>query len=435
MLRDNDISIKIFLIAWTPILINWIILSIEPTIINFILLHYNTRPEFIINFNIAYAFLFLVEAPVIMLNMLSISLITDYHSYIKVLKFSVATTTASIIMFLLFLQSKLFSEIFTSRSNEVIISYAHIRQLCLIILLIGIFIGYKRIFQGILFANYSYRTIVYITITRIIMTVAFLTIDLKFLSNKIDPDFAIICILGFITLAESLVTHFFSRNYIKNLPKSNSSLLSYRRIFRFFYPLSLTSLVSLVIFPVLTFFMILFNGNSYELLSFQLAFFIISPFKNVAMSLQEVLVLFLKKFSIHLHKIREYFIYIAAIITVALLITLVIPITAYYFFKLINIPTNSFSYINQLLCILFLYPLTTFIVIWQRSLHICSEKTRIFTIATIAEFSVVIGFALSLYFFGDVNMGICGSIALVLGRFVSIVLLAKNSTLSVSGLP
>lgn len=435
MLRNNDISLKIFFTAWMPILINWIILALEPTIINVMLLHYNIRPEFIINFNVAYTFLFLVEAPVIMLNIISISLISDYYSYIKVLKSAVAAISASIILFSLFLYSKLFSEIFSRSSNEIITNYTHIRQLCLLILIIAIFIGYKRIFQGILFAHYSYGTILYISFARILITVAFLTLHLKFLPKKIDPDFAVICILGFVTLVESLLTHFFSRTYIKKLSKAHLSSLSYRRIFRFFYPLSLTSLVSLVSFPVLTFFMILFAGHASELLSFQLAFFIVSPFKNVAMSLQEVLVLLLKKCFIHLHRIRKYCIYIAAIVTGILITTLVIPLTAHFFFQLINIPNNSYSYINQLSCILFLYPLTTFIVIWQRSLHICSEKTRIFTIATIAEFSVVIGFALSLYFFMGVNMGICGSIALVLGRCVSILFLVKDSTLSVRGLP
>ena len=431
----NNVSLKIFILAWIPVLANWITLALEAPLVNLILLHYNINSGFIINFNIAYAFLFLVEAPIIMLNMLSISLIDNYSNYIKILKAACLIIVVSIIFFLGFLYSSLFSYIFSHHhANGIAIDYVHIRKLCLLILVIAIVIGYKRIFQGILFVNSSYHNILYTSIFRIFMTITFLILGLSFLSNQIDPDFASIYILGCVILMEAGLSHFFSRAHIKNLSRLPVlASLTYKKIISFFYPLALTSIISLATFPILTFLMILFSNNATELIGFQLAFSIIAPFRSVAMSLQEVMVPFLKTATHPLRIIKKYFIYIASIVAIILLFVLVIPTTSYYFFQLADIPKNSFSYINELFSILFLYPLTTFVVIWQRSIHINNHNTQIFTVAAIAELSLVIISALGLYFFLYLDMGVCGSSALVLGRFTSILLLWQNTTQKIFG--
>ena len=425
----NNISLKIFILAWTPVLINWLILALESPLINLILLHYNINQTFIINFNIAYAFLFLVEAPIIMLNMLSISLIDNYYNYTKVLKAASLIMIATIIFFLGFLYSPLFSHIFSHHHiNGITTNYVHIRKLCFLILAIAIFIGYKRIFQGILFVNSSYHSILYASITRIFMTIILLIFGLRFLSSKIDPDFASIAILSCVILIEAGLTHLFSIPHIKKLPKLPHYTLSYKKIIYFFYPLSLTSIISLITFPILTFYMILFSDNAAELMDFQLAFSIIVPFRSIPMSLQEIVVPFLKTGSHLLSTLKKYFIYIASTVTMISIIMLIIPTTSYYFFELSHIPKNSFSYINELFCILFLYPLTTFIVIWQRSIHINNHATNIFTLAAIAELTIVIMSALGLYFFLYLDMGTSGSLALVLGRCVSILFLWQSTT-------
>jgi hypothetical protein len=131
-------------------------------------------------------------------------------------------------------------------------------QACFILLPWPAAIGYRRFFQGILIRNGHTRRVAYGTVVRLSTMISVSVFGYCFLniSGAVVGAAALICSV----CAEALVTRVFASRITQSMLREHpdpakSENLSYGGIFRFYSPLALTSLVSMGVYPLITFFM------------------------------------------------------------------------------------------------------------------------------------------------------------------------------------
>ncbi len=284
-------------------------------------------------------------------------------------------------------------------------------------------IGYRRFYQGILVRHGMTRRVAYGTAVRLVsmsMTAAALALWSPLGGASIGG-----AALAVGVVVEAAASRLMARRVVARLaaepdgPVQGTPPLTQRDIVRFYYPLALTSMISLVTGPLLTFFMGRSRQPIESLAVLPVVQSLVFLFRSGGVAFQEVGVALIGRGLEHQRDIGRAGRQLAAGASIALAVVLFTPLADAWLRQVSGLPQELAEFALLPARLLVLLPALEYWLSYQRSRFILTGQTRVITLATAIE---VAGIALLLWLcIGWLGMigAVAGSVAQVSGRLAS----------------
>jgi Na+-driven multidrug efflux pump len=416
---------KIFLF-WGPLALTWLMMAFEqPFLIAFIARLSNAKIN-LAAFGIAGSFAMIIEAPIIMLMSASTALVTGHHSYRRLKLFTDILNLGVTIVQLIMLIPQVFNFIVIHLMG-VPEEVARIAHTALVIFLPwAASIGYRRFYQGILIRNNLTRRVTYGTLVRLSIIV---TMGLLLYSAGIPGAYVGAGAMSLAVLSEAIATRMMASGTLKMLiarEDTENGHINLRSIARFYYPLALTSILSLGVHPFVTFFL----GRSHmaveSLAVLPVVNSLVFIFRSMGLSYQEVNIALIGRQRQNYDILRNYAVYLGIAVTVLISVIAFTPLANLWFVNVsgLSMELADLSYLP--LKIMILLPALTVLLNFQRSLMVINSTTGPISKATAVELISIIAVMLVCVVFLNLIGVVAAAVAFIAGKSMSTLYLAPR---------
>jgi progressive ankylosis protein len=421
MTNRKDLTYKTILIFWLPLALTWLLMSVEGPFLASIIARMS-EPKFnLAAYGVAFSFGLIVEAPVIMLMSASTALVKDYHSFVKLKNFTYFLN-GIITLFMLVL---LIPQVFEFIALDLIALPERVEEITYLAFVSLLpwpsAIGYRRFYQGILIRNNLTRFVTFGTAIRLttMLTTAFI---LFFFSNLDGAVIASIA-LSIGVMLEAIASKLFAIKIlakIRDAQNSNShEELNYRGIFQFYYPLALTSILSLGIHPVVTFFIGQSRMSVESLAVLPVINALVFIFRAVGLSFHEAFIALLGENGEGYKPLRNFGLIAGSLSSILLIGITTTPLANIWFHNVsgLSIELTQLSIIPAI--VMSVFPALTFLISVQRAVLVYTRTTSPLTTATIIEVGVILIILFIGISYFDLVGVLAATIAYVSGRIIA----------------
>lgn len=387
----NPLSLRKIFYFWMPLAATWLMMSVEGPFLSALIARLSEPKYNLAAYGVAFSFALIIEAPVIMMMSASTSLVRSYHSFSKLRIFTYSLNAlVTLGMIILIIPSVFYfiAQDLIELPHEV----ASLTHTALIILIPwpGA-IGYRRFYQGILIRNNLTRRVAYGTIVR--LTSMSVTALILFLTGNIAGVVVGASALSMGVSMEALASRFMASSVLKQLKEEepgSGDNLNHREILNFYYPLALTSMITLGVQPLVTFFM----GQSRMALESLAVLPVLTSFvfifRSFGLSYQEVVIALIGKDGINYKILKKFALILSSILVGILLIIAFSPLSDIWFNKVSGLSEDLTQFARIPLMIMGIFPMLTVLISFQRALLVDAKRTKPITFATITEFTGII---------------------------------------------
>jgi progressive ankylosis protein len=371
-------------------------------------------------YGIAFSLALIFEAPVIMMMSASTSLVKDYQSFKQLRKFNyrlIFLLTAIIALFTVPPVFYFVTESLIGLPEKV----SHLTHIAVIILIPWpALIGFRRFYQGILIKNGYTRLVAYGTVIRLIS----MTITAFFLYNFTEVAGVIVGAASLTTavLCEAIASKLMVRKMIEKLKseiETSDDRLTQGDILKFYYPLALTSLLTLGIQPFVTFFI---GQSKMAIESFAVMPVVTSlvfVFRALGLSYQEVVIALSGEKFEGFAELKKFAIKLALFTAGGLMIIAFTLISDLWFRDVSGLSESLTDFAKLPLMIMSFFPAFTVLISFQRAVLVIVKETKQITYGTAIEFiGIIIVVAICIKYFYMVG-AIAATIAFVIGRIAA----------------
>ena len=425
----NNLSYKKIFLFWIPLAITWLMMSVEGPYLSALIARMGDPKYNLAAFGISFSFALIVEAPVIMLMSAATALVDSYSSFQKLKTFTYILNSVITLFMLVILIPSVFNFIAVDLIDlpiEVVeITYWAFAAL----LPWPAAIGYRRFYQGILIRNNKTRLVTVGTLIRLIsMSLTALILYFKFTFPG-----AVVASLSLsvgVTI-EAVASKFMSLHVVEKIRSiknaKDSKELSYKEIIDFYYPLALTSMLSLGVHPLVTFLLGQSRMAIESLAVLPVINALVFVFRSVGLSYHEVFIALLGEKGEGYKPLRNFGLLtgISSIIFLTLITTT--PLAQIWFHNIsgLSIELTQLSILPAI--IVSVMPGLTFLISVQRAIQVYSRNTSPLTLATIIEVvGIIIVLFIGIKVFDLVGV-LAAAIAYVFGRSIANIYLLKSN--------
>ena len=340
-------------------------------------------------YGVAFALALIIEAPMIMMMSASTAIVKDEHSFLKLKRFTYLLSGGLTLVMIILIIPPVFyfiAEDLIGLPPKV----AGLTHIATIILLPWPgSIGYRRFCQGILIRNNMTRRVAYGTIVRI--TTMFLTASIFFTFIDVPGVVVGASALSFAVVAEAIASRLMTRGIIKKISQvpAAGERITYKEIFHFYYPLALTSLLSMGVQPLVTFFV----GKSRMALESLAVLPVITSFvfifRAFGLSYQEVIIAKMDKERINFVPLRNYALILAGVLSASLYIISFSSLSDFWFQDISGLSKALSDFSKAPLQIMAIIPALTVWISFQRAMLVNDKKTKFITQGTAIEFIII----------------------------------------------
>lgn len=419
MIQADRLTYRRVLIFWVPLALTWLMMAIEQPFLIAFIARLDEAKYNLAAFGIAGSFAMIVEAPIIMLMSASTALVKGRNSYRKLKKFTDILNTFITAIQLIILIPPVFNFIVV-RLMEVPAEVAKLAHVALLIFLPwAASIGYRRFYQGILIRNNLTRRVTYGTLVRLSVIII---VGIILFAAGVNGAYVGAGAMSLAVLCESIATRFMVSGTLKSLLEKDDNEngnLRLRSIAKFYYPLALTSILSLGVHPFVTFFL----GRSFmaveSLAVLPVVTSLVFIFRSMGLSYQEVNIALMGEKGQNYRVLRNFAVYMGIVITVLISVLAFTPLADLWFINISGL-TKELADLSYLpLKIMILLPALTVLLNFQRSSLIVNGTTGSISVATAIELSGIIVTLLICTVFLNLIGVIAASIAFMAGRSLS----------------
>jgi len=407
---------KIF-IFWLPLGATWLMMSVEGPFLSALIARLDEPIYNLAAYGVAFAFALIIEAPVIMMMSASTALVRDSYSFNKLKRFTFLLNTGITLLMLILVIPAIFYFI----AEDLIglpkrVSYlTHVATI--ILLPWPAAIGYRRFYQGVLIRNNLTRRVAYGTVVR--LTTMGLTAFVIYFYFDFPGVVVGASALTAAVLAEAIASRIMTTGIIKQLHDNASATgerITYKEIYKFYYPLAIMSLLSLGVQPFVTFFV----GQSRMALESLAVLPVITSFvfifRALGLSYQEVIIAQMGDDKSGYVPLRNFAVGLAGVLSITLLIIAFTPLADIWFRDVSGLSVFLSEFARTPLKIMAIIPALTVFISFQRSVLVGDKNTAPITWGTAIEFAViVIVMLLSIHVFSFVG-AVAATTSFVVGR-------------------
>jgi len=431
-LSDNLTYRRIFLF-WGPLALTWLMMAFEQPFLIAFIARLDDAKFNLAAFGIAGSFATIIESPIIMLMSASTALATGRHSYRKLKKFTDILNITITGLQLFILIPPVFNFIVV-RLMEVPEDVAGIAHTALIIFLPwAASIGYRRFYQGILIRNNLTRRVTYGTLVRLsVIVIVGLILYFTGVKGAYVGAGAMALAVFFEAIATRIMVSGTLKTLISKEDKANGNL-SLRSISKFYFPLALTSILSLGVHPFVTFFLGRSNMAVESLAVLPVVSSLVFIFRSMGLSFQEVNIALIGKEKQNYTILRNFAVWLGVTVTVLISVLAFTPLADLWFVNVsgLTMELADLSYLP--LKVMILLPALTVLLNFQRSCLIINGTTGPISMATAIELTGIIAMLLLCVVFYNMIGVVAASIALVAGKGLSNIYLTPKQAFAVKG--
>ncbi len=411
---------------WLPLAATWLMMAVEGPFLAAVIARLAEPTYNLAAYGVAFSLALVVEAPVIMLMSAATALARNRLSYIRLRSFThllnAAVTLATGIMLLPPFFDAIASDLIGLPPE--VASRTHIALL--ILLPWPAAIGIRRLYQGVLIRNGFTRRVAYGTVVRLVAM--FGTAFLFANHGGIEGAWVGAAALSMGVMSEAVASRFMVGGVLRRLMQTpgeaSGAAASWVALTRFYYPLALTTLLSLGIHPVVTFFV----GNSRMSLESLAVLPVIGAlvfiFRSLGLAYQEVVIALIGDQHEGYRALRQFGALLGVGVAVCLSLIAWTPLAGVWFQNISGLTEELAVFALVPTRILALIPGLTALLSFQRSIMVIRSTTNRITWATVIEVGgtiVMLWAAIAIF---DVVGAIAAAAALLLGRIGANVYLA-----------
>ena len=380
-------------------------------------------------YGIAFSFALIVEAPIIMIMSAVVALVKDSQSYYKMRNYTFYLNYSITGIMLVFLIPDFFFWI----SQELIGLTPEISELAYFSTVILLpwpgAIGFRRFYQGVLIKYNRTRRVAYGTLIR--MTSMAGTASILYFMTGLNGAYVGASALSVGVVLEALASRLMAGDLVTNFTRQSPKIiftqdknaLTYWKITKFYFPLALSSILGLGVYPVVNFFI----GHSRMPIESLAVLPVINSlnfmFVCIGLSYQEVGIALLGTKNNQFKPLKN-FAYLLGIVTEFGIALIAFTPLAYYWFRHfsgLSIELTEFAILPFQLTVLM--PALMIVMSFQRALLMNSNHTDPITWATGIEVGgIALSMFIAIHYFNAIG-AVAAAIALFLGRFSAMVYL------------
>ena len=371
-------------------------------------------------YGVAFSFALMIEAPVIMFMSASTALVKNRQSFYKLRNFVYSANFVVTFLMLIFIIHPVFN-FFAIDIIELPIEVANLTYKAMLILFPWPgSIGYRRFYQGILIRNNLTRRVAYGTIVR--LTSMTLTGLLLYFFSNFDGVMVGASALSIGVTCEAIASKIMALKIIKELKSKNetNNNLSYKGIYNFYYPLALTSIITLAVQPFATFFIVQSRQPIESLAVLPVITSFVFIFRSIGLSFQEVGIALLGEYDKSYIKLKN-FASLLVIISISILgIIALTPLSNFWFNTVSGLSWELTQFAKITLMIMIIMPGLSVMINFQRAVLVEARVTKPITWATIAEVGgILLVIFISINLFNAIG-AVAATLAFIIGRCGSI---------------
>lgn len=383
------------LFFWSPLAATWLIIATEGPFLAAVIARLPDPTYNLAAHGVAFAFAVLIEAPVIMLLSAATALVEDRDSFRRLRMFSHVLNLGTTLVLLLVLVPPVYRFIML----DLVELPPRVAELTYGALWIYLpwpaAIGYRRFLQGVMVRAGKTRLVAYGTLFRLVaMTtgalVGFLVLDI--------PGASVGAVaLSSAVVGEAFVVRLMAGPTIRSVqataPSGSGEGLGWREMLSFYYPLALTSLIGLVVQPMLTFFMGRAVRPVESLAVFPVVHALSFVFRAAGMSFQDAAIALMGKRHEHAPELARFAAGLALATTVGMGLMVFTPLSRVWFVTLSGLTPELAAIALTPARIVVLLPALSVLLAFQRAILMERRTTRPITVASAVEvFSVAVLF-------------------------------------------
>jgi hypothetical protein len=423
---------RIFLF-WGPLALTWLMMAFEQPFLIAFIARLDDAKFNLAAFGIAGSFALIIESPIIMLMSASTALVKGRNSYKKLKTFTDILNAGITGIQLIILIPPVFNYIVTGLM-EVPEDVARLAHIALIIFLPwAASIGYRRFYQGILIRNDLTRRVTFGTMVRLSVIVI---MGLLLYFAGVKGAYVGAGAMSLAVLCEAIATRIMVSATLKTLLQkedTENAHLNLRSVAKFYFPLALTSILSLGVQPFVTFFL----GRSRMAVESLAVLPVISSlvfiFRSMGLSFQEVNIALIGKEKQNYKVLRNFAVSLGLLVTVLITLLAFTPLSDLWFINVSGLSTELANLSYLPLKILILLPAFTVLLNFQRSSLIINGTTGPISRATAVELITIIVVLLICVVFLNLIGVIAASIAFIAGKGLSNIYLTPKQVAAVKG--
>lgn len=408
MTRLRPTTIILF---WLPLAATWLMMAVEGPYIAAIVARMPAAAYSLAAYGVATALAWLIESPIMMLLSAATALVHGRASYLALRRFAFllnALVTAGMVILALPPVFRFVGETLIGLPPE-ISRLAHLATIIMIPWPAAI--GYRRFYQGILVKHHLTRRVAYGTVIR--LATMSLTALLAYRANVPGAVLGACALLAGV-VAEAVASRWMAHALVGELlvrdEPPEGSLLTMPDIARFYFPLALTSMLSMALGPLVTFGLGRGRAPIESLAVWPVVQGTAFIFRSGGIAFQEVGI------ALRGREVARTGIVLGALASLSLALVAFTPLEAVWFRSVSGLGEHLAPFALVPIRILVLLPLLDFVLSVQRADWIVARRTRVVTVATAIEGA---GLAVMLFAtIGPLSMGgaVGGAIAMIAGR-------------------
>ncbi|OJF77007.1 MAG: hypothetical protein BKP49_03885 [Treponema sp. CETP13] len=397
---------KHIFLAWLPLGVMYIVMAAEQPVVNGVISRLPDAVNQLASFGYAFSLALLIEGPVVQMLSAGTAVSGTYSSYKKILKVMHWLTVITLSVHLLFCIPGVFRGFALHVMNlpQPLIDQA---WKCFVFMIPWTpCIGYRRLWQGVLIKHG--KSILAPIVMYVRLAFAFLFLYLGYTFQPLEGASLGGAIMGMVAVVGMGMAFLLSRPIIHSLKKEyfdilkntktvlkDENELSYRQMVRFYFPLAITSMVSLGVRPILNFGIPRGSFPIESLAAWPIVLSYVSLYTAVSQSQQEIVIAEMSKAS---YKLLQRFVTVVAFAITALFLInwFVIPFRTIIFQNIFGLPQQLNKFLP--IAIAILSPLGFFAakISWYRGVFISRQQTKTITAGIIVNLCTLLLFIIVL---------------------------------------
>lgn len=369
---------------WLPLQATWLMMAMEGPFLAAVIARLPDPKFNLAAYGVAFSLAIMVEAPVIMMMSASTALVDSADNYRRLRNFTWLLNLGITLVMLVLIFTPLW-DLVILRMIGLDPEVARLTRTALVILLPWpAAIGYRRFYQGLLIRTSRTRMVAWGTVVR--LAAMGLAAVLTWRLTDLPGAWVGACALSAGVLAEGTASGLMARPAVRELMgQKGQGILSYGEITRFYYPLALTSTISLVVHPMVTFFL----GQSRNALESLAVMPVINSlvfiFRTPGLSFQEAAITMIGRSWNNLPLVRRFAGLLGAGAALLLGLIALTPLSTVWFQKVSGLTPELTQFALTPVRILVLMPALSVLLSLQRSLQVARRQTGPVTWASVLE--------------------------------------------------
>ena len=420
--RSVPLTNRRIVLFWLPLAATWFMMALEGPYVAAIVARMPAAALSLAAFGVATSLAWLIESPIMMLLSAAAALVRDRGSYLALRRFANNLNALVTLGMVILALPPVFD--FVARRliglPDDIARLTHLATTAMILWPAAI--GYRRFYQGILVRHHLTRRVAYGTVVRLTtmsVTAALLAFVFE-LPGALVGALALFFGVFLEAIASRVMAHSIVRTLMASEEVAEGTLLRQRDIARFYFPLALTSILSMALGPLVTFGLGRGVAPIESLAVWPVVSSMIFLFRSGGVAFQEVGIALDRDPAVG----RTAWL-LGGLASLALALVAFTPLEHFWFARLSGLSRELATFALWPVRILVLLPLLEYVVSYQRARWIVGHRTAVVTIATAIEtvtLAAALFVALGVF---DMVGAVGGAAAMVIGRVASSLYLSR----------